>query len=253
MLFNYEFKEKEYFWANFLFDASRDVERVLLNAHLCFAENGMKYRFHKGNDSHLNYTLIDMKSGMKWMLDHYEDIKNNGGRAKRYNEYIVASYDAGFNTTCTNNNFQRQEVFCIERGEILLFLIFNGKIINGSKDTFTLTFFFDKEEIFNSGVEENNRKNFFKIINFAKKMWLKISPDFSWMDVSSWLDFSAAEQILRGKLPLVSWFFILPRKIVDIQIYKLLGSIKNISFDSLEDGSILIENLKCRKGKLGYF
>jgi hypothetical protein len=84
-------------------------------------------------------------------------------------------------------------------------------------------------------------------------MWLKISPDFLWMDVSSWLDFSAAEQILRGKLPLVSWFFILPRKIVDIQIYKLLGSIKNISFDSLEDGSILIENLKCRKGKLGYF
>ena len=72
MLLFHDIEETEYFWGDFIFDNSRSISDVLNTFHRVLADEGMSFKFYKGNDTQLNYTILDWESGARWMTDLYE-------------------------------------------------------------------------------------------------------------------------------------------------------------------------------------
>jgi hypothetical protein len=245
----HEIEETEYFWADFIFTDDRSAVEIIEAAHRCFTSGGMGYRFYKGNDCQLNYTVIDRKSGTKWMLDLYEDVKAAKGKTARRHEYIVASYGAnfalpGYASRCGNSQ--------VEPTEILFMLQFNGMWVL-RRETFSLVFFFIKDGVLGAGEEEGQKQNLRRIVDLARALWSETSPVFCWMDVSSQLYSEAMEQISKGRVPSGAWFSINSEKVFTQEIRRRLEDSPHLVYDISKDGAVFIENLKCRRGKLGYF
>ena len=245
----HEIEETEYFWADFIFGDDRNAAEIIEAVHRCLTSSGMLYRFYKGNDCQLNYTVIDRSSGKRWMLDLFEEVKAAKGKTARRHEYIVASYGAnfalpGYAARCANSQ--------IEPTEILFMLQFNGRWVL-RRETFSLVVFFMKDGVLGAGEEEGQQQNLRRIVDLGKMLWTATSPAFCWMDVSPQLYSEAVEQISKGRVPSGAWFSISSGRVLTPEIRRNLESSPHLVFDIVKDGAVIIENTKCRRGKLRYF
>lgn len=248
MYFFHEIKEIEYFWADFIFSREKDIFETLCTLHRCLAENGMTFKFYKGNDMQLNYTLLDRESGLKWMVNLYEDIRDARGKTPRRHEYIVAAYTANFELPDYASRIAGSHV---EIEEFLFMLQYNGRWIL-KKDTFSVVLFFCKNGVLGAGKQAHQKENLLYAVNTCKQLWNNTSPVFCWMDVSPQLYSEAVDQVSKGRVPSGAWFSISSRRVYTPAIVKAVESNSNLILDYMDDGSIFIENIKCRRGKLKY-
>jgi hypothetical protein len=249
MLLFHDIEETEYFWADFIFGNSRSVPDVLDTFHRVLADEGMSFKFYKGNDTQLNYTLLDWESGARWMTDLYESVRSSKGKSPRRHEYVIAAYRSIF---VLPDYAAGSAGGGIEADELLMMLQYNGKWVF-RKETFSIVLFFCKKGVLGSGDLESQRSNFRRAVDLCRSAWNRSSPLFCWMDVAPHLYCEAVEQISKGRAPTGAWLSLSSPSVYTPEILKSMDTNPNLVCDRMENGTIFVENAKCRRGKLRYF
>jgi hypothetical protein len=242
MLLFHDIEETEYFWADFIFGNSRSVPAAL-------ADEGMSFKFCKGNDTQLNYTLLDWESGARWMMDLYESVRGSKGKSPRRHEYVIAAYRSAFALPQYASGAAGGS---IEADELLMMLQYNGKWVF-RKETFSIVLFFCKNGVLGSGELESQQGNFRRAVDLCRRAWIRSSPLFCWMDVSPHLYSEAVEQISKGRAPTGAWLSISSPSVYTKDILRSVEGNPGLVCDRMENGTIIVENAKCRRGKLRYF
>ncbi|MFH1435866.1 MAG: hypothetical protein ABIJ56_09145 [Pseudomonadota bacterium] len=241
-------EETEYFWADFFFSEDRAVPETMEMFHQCLVDDNMGFKLLKGNDCHLNYTILDRVSGFKWMIDLYNNLRAAKGKSERRHEYIMAAYNANF---ALPEYTLKASPPHVELDELLFSLQYNGKWVL-RRETFSLSFFFCKDGILGAGENDFQQGNLVRAVDLCKKIWRACSPVFCWMDVSSQFYSEAASQISRGRVPSGAWFTISSKQAYTHYLVEVLENSRHLIYDYLEEKSLFIENTKCRRGKLKY-
>jgi len=242
-------RDPEYLWMEFIFGPPERAGRTLDLFHEVVTREGHAYRFIKGNDSQLNYTLLDWQSGRRWMLDIYDSVRRPGGRAARKHELVMASYDSGLalpdGAAAIFNPHAQVD-------ELLLFLQYNGVWTFG-RETFSLVLFLFATGALGTGDREEQRENFRRMVRLCRELWRASSPLFLWMDVSSYLSSESVEQVVRGKPPSAAWISITSSSIVRPEMAQAADETRSLVCERLDDGALLIENARSRRGQLRYY
>lgn len=236
------YRENLFTFAEFFFPVGRRIIPILETFHTTFTENRIEYKFFKGYDRWLNYTLADRNSGLKWMVELFHEIKNKGEKSRRKNEYLLAIYSV--NSTLKTND-ERGKHFIIEDDEIALFIKYYGK--NRFRvESFSVIFFMYTDSLNYLHNNQNTlRSGLNKIVKIVKSAWLKTRPTLCRVDYSPDILFRGDRKIFRGKVPFAIYSICHPELLSQSAIKEIS---RDYLFEVLSDGAIFIENLK-RKNK----
>jgi len=248
MMMLYDTVDAEYFWADFIFGCEKSVVDALEAVHRCFTEEGMAFKFCKGNDTQLNYTLFDRESGVRWMVDMYEAVRDSHGKSPRRHEYLMAAYESAFTVP---EDAPHPAGSHIEAGEVLAALQYNGRWVM-RRETFSIVVFFSKNGVLGAGEHDFQRENFRRAINLFRRLWLASSPVFCWMDIAPHLYSESVEQVSKGRAPTAAWFSISSGRVHTPDFLRAVETHASLALDTMQDGAMFVENTKCRRGKLKY-
>lgn len=228
---------------------------VVLDRHAeCLGSAGLRFQYFKGNDSLLHYTLVDWSSGVRRMSDIHDRVKAMWSERKHPGEWLYASFLGDFaidGYSRSGVGFGLDESGLLELKEMSVRLVYNGRAFLGC-ETYSIASTCRAPGLIRDGSLGEHERNLSMILDGLIRTWLSTAPLLGWIGTGKnpYVDV----QRLTGTMlvPPQAWFLFYPSELAPALRDQPPGVTDHLLMRELEDGSVLVENVKRRPGELGY-
>lgn len=245
-------EQATYLRCEYLFRAGDSPLPVVEGFHRGVTDAGLEFSYFKGNDSLLHYTLVDWSSGARRMVDVYHQVRALWHKRKHPGEWLYAAFRGDFKLEQERSSTKRSTMGGSDRlelSEVGVRLAYNGKAFMG-RETLSLVATCHASGVLTDLGPEACQHNLAILMAAFSNAWCETRPLFGWIGVGTRPDVDVPPLVGRTRIPREAWYAFYPPGMVQEILDLASRSRGSFGTSELDDGSLLLENLKIRPGDL---